>query len=41
MKRAGGKAALQMAEEILGAVDHHRNGASASDDLTVLVVRRD
>lgn len=40
MKRAFGKSAEGMTEEIVNAVLHHRGEAPASDDLTVLVVRK-
>ena len=40
IKRGGPKDATGMVQEIISAVLHHRGEAPASDDLTVLVVRR-
>ncbi|MCE9581598.1 MAG: PP2C family protein-serine/threonine phosphatase [Planctomycetes bacterium] len=40
MKRGGEKDATGMAQEVVNAVMHHRGEAPASDDITVLVVRR-
>ncbi|MCC6739808.1 MAG: SpoIIE family protein phosphatase [Planctomycetia bacterium] len=40
MRRAEGKSAEGMADDVVNAVLHHRGEAPASDDLTVVVVRK-